>query len=406
MSRSSPRIAAGGRRAVTLLCVLLVFGAETLFAATLPLFGEALDDADPLVIGLALSLSSGVGFLLLPFFVRAIGGGRLRSLVLTCAVLMLLACLLVLRSEEGGVFALVIGSLVFGAARIVAVVGLLAMVVRLPGSRTVNQGWNGALQRLGSLIALLIGGVLFASRNWAGVFVMLMLMIAVWWILADRSAKASDAQVLRASPHSEPGRWTLAGGCVAALRSRRVLAAAALNILNLLVLMQGNSFFTMAFAGEFEAAALSSLVVVTIVLRDAVAVAGGIVYPLVLRLLGSRGMLWALALLAVAPMPLIVLAPSAAVFGAFLAAIAAGLMVGWGSATANLLAAGADTGGAGLRIAASQLPAGLVLLVAPFAFGGAVQGAGVQVAYALLLLVLASSGAVMVRASRGTDLAA
>ncbi len=406
MSRSSPRIGAGGRTAVTLLCVLLIFGAETLFAATLPLFGEVLDYADPVLIGLALSLSSGVGFLLLPFFVRAIDGGRLRSLMLMCAILMLLSCLLVMQANELGVVALLVGSLVFGAARIVGIVGLLAMVARLPGSRTANQGWNGGLQRLGSLIALLIGGVLFASENWAGVFIMLMIMIAVWWLFADRSAKASDAQVTRDVSRALPRRWALAMACVAALRSRRVLAAAALNILNLLALMHGNSFFTMAFAGEIDAAALSSLVVMTIMLRDAVAVAGGIVYPRVLQGIGSRGMLRSLAVLAVLPMPLIIFVPAAAVPGAFLAAVASGLMVGWGSATANLLAAGPDSAGAGLRIAASQLPAGLVLLVAPFAFGGAVLGLGVQAAYGLLLLVLTMSGGVMLRASQGTDLAA
>lgn len=405
MSRSSLRIGAGGRRAVTLLCVLLIFGAETLFAATLPLFGEVLDYADPVLIGLALSLSSGVGFLLLPFFVRSTDGGQLRSLMLMCAILMFLSCLLVMQANELGIVALLVGSLTFGAARIVGVVGLLVMVARLPGPRTANQGWNGGLQRLGSLIALLIGGVLLASANWAGVFIMLMMMIAVWWLFADRSARSSDAQVTREASGAQPRRGALAMACLAALRSRRVLAAAALNILNLLALMHGNSFFTMAFTTEINAAALSSLVVTTIVLRDAVAVAGGIVYHFVLQRIGSRGMLWALALLAVLPMPLIILLPSAAVPGAFLAAITSGLMVGWGSATANLLAAGADSAGAGLRIAGSQFPAGLVLLVAPFAFGGAVLGLGIQIAYGMLLLVLATSGGVMLRASRGTDLA-
>ncbi|KAA9149396.1 MFS transporter [Microbacterium lushaniae] len=406
VSRSSPQSGAGGRRAVTLLCVLLIFGAETLFAATLPLFGEVLGYADPVLIGLALSLSSGVGFLLLPFFVRAIDGGRMRSLMLMCASLMLLSCLLVMQSNELGVVALLVGSLVFGAARIVGVVGLLAMVARIPGSRTANQGWNGGLQRLGSMIALLVGGVLFASENWAGVFVMLMVMIALWWLFADRSAKMSDAQVTRKVRREQPGRWLLALACVAALRSRRVLAAAALTILILLVLMHGNAFFTMAFAGEIDATALSSLVVTTIVLRDGVAVVGGVLYPFVLQRIGSRGMLWALAVLAVLPMPLMILAPSAAVPGAFLAAVASGLMVGWGSATANLLAAGADSAGAGLRIAASQLPAGIFLLVAPFAFGGAVLELGIQAAYGMLLLVLAVGGSLMLRASRGADLAA
>lgn len=399
----------GGRRAVTLLCVLLVCGIETVFTAALPLYGSVLEYANPALIGLALSLSGGVAFLLLPLFVSGIDHGRLRSLMLACGIAMIVAVLLVGQARTLGPVALLAGSLAFGFGRTVGMVGILAMIAWLPGSRTVNQGWNGGLQRLGSLVALLLSGVFFAAGNWNAVFIVLAAMVIFWWFFVDRSAKlaasARESIVAEALPRSSPRTLEIVAACVSSLRSRRVLAAAALNILTVLAFTQGNSFFAIAFAPELGTVAATSLVVTTVVLRDGVAVTTGLLFPLILHRIGSRGMLWCLAVLAVLPFPLFVCIPEAAVGGAYLAAVSHGTMVGWGSATANLLATGVDKQGAGLRIAASQFPLGIVMLISPFAFGGVVMGLGPQAAYGMLLVVAAASAWVMVRASRGIDLA-
>jgi hypothetical protein len=387
-----------------------VFGAETVFAATLPLYGADLPFADPVMIGLALSLSSGVGFLLLPFFVDWMDGGRLRTLMLLVSVSMVLSCVLVKEAPTLGPAALLLGSLGFGAARVVGVVGLLTMIARLPGTRTVNQGWNGALQRLGSLVALLCSGLLLATGNWSGVFVMLIAMISVWWLMADRAARFADLSSGWSRPRRAGrgargwGQVTLA--CLIALRRPRVLAAAALNVLNVTAFMNGNAFVSMAFAPELGGAAITALVVTSVVLRDGVAVLSGLVFPVVLRLVGSRAVIWGLALLAIVPVLLIVVLPEAVLPVGYLAAVLHGALVGGGSAAANLLAAGPHRAGAGLRITASQLPCGIVMIAAPFLFGGAVVGLGVQAAYALVLAVMVAGGWIMVRASRGVDLAA
>lgn len=377
--------------------------------AALPLYGSALEYANPALIGLALSLSGGVAFLLLPLFVAGIDHGRLRSLMLACGIAMLLAVVLVGNARSLGPVALLAGSLAFGFGRTVGMVGILAMIAWLPGSRTVNQGWNGSLQRLGSLAALLVSGVFFAAGNWNAVFIVLAAMVIFWWCFVDRSAKlaapAGESKVTGAPPRSSPPTLEIVTACITGLRSRRVLAAAALSILTVLALTQGNSFFAIAFAPELGTAATTSLVVTTVVLRDGVAVTTGLLFPLVLHRIGSRGMLWCLAVLTVLPFPLFVYFPEAAVGGAYLAAISHGTMVGWGSATANLLATGADKEGAGLRIAASQFPLGIVMLISPFAFGGVVMGYGAQAAYGMLLVVAAASAWVMLRASRGIDLA-
>lgn len=402
-------VVGGGRRAVTLLCVLLVCGIETLFTAALPLYGAELDYANPALIGLALSLSGGVAFLLLPFFVGGVDDGRLRRLMLACGIAMIVAVLLVREAQSLGPAALLAGSLAFGFGRTVGMVGILTMIAWLPGSRTVNQGWNGSLQRLGSLVALLASGAFFASGDWNAVFIVMAAMILSWWFFSDRSAKlvhrAGESRA-GSAPRETPRRLEVVVACIAGLRSPRVLAAAGLNTLTVLAFAQGNSFFAMAFAPELGAAAITSLVVATVVLRDGVAVLTGLLFPVVLHRIGSRAMMWCLALLAVVPLPLFVFFPQAAVAGAYLTAVSHGTMVGWGSATANLLAAGADKQGAGLRIAASQFPLGIVMLVSPFAFGGAVMGLGTQAAYGLLLLVVAASAWLMVRASRGADLRA
>ena len=409
MTPSRHRDGRGGRRAVTLLGVLLLFGAETVFAAALPLFAAGLPFGDPLLIGLALSLSGGAGFLLLPFAVRAIDGPGLRALVLGAGGVMLLSCLLVRESAALGPAALLLGSLGFGAARIVAVVGLLAMVIALPGPAAVHQGWNGALQRLGSLAAVLGSGTLLASGDWGGLFLLLAVVVAVWCGVAGRAARlarpARPREARGAGPRGAGRALATAAACVAAVRAPPVLAAAGLNVVILLVLMHGNSFLSIAVAEGLGPRATASLVLASLVLRDAVSVGSGLLFPVVVRRVGVRGMVWALALLAVLPAALLAGADPAGP-GAAIAAVAHGVLVGWGIPTANLLAAGGRPGEAGLRIASSQLPAGLVLVVAPFAFGAAVAGLGAAGAYVLLALALAACAGVTVRASLGARLAA
>ncbi|MBP5801298.1 MFS transporter [Microbacterium maritypicum] len=401
---------AGGRRAVTLLCVLLIFGTETLFTTALPLFGTDLQ-VGPALVGLALSLSSGAGYLVLPLVVHQLDGRHLRRLMIISGAVMLVSCGVVIQAQEWGVVALLCGSLGFGIARITGVVGLLTMVARLPGRRSSNQGWNGSLQRFGSLGALLISSVLFATRNWTGVFITIAVMIAFWCALADKAALGVERErrvgatwVSPVAADAPSSQWNAAFSCVTVLRRPEVLASAMLNLLMLLTLMHGNSFFSIAFARDLPGPVLSSVVVTSLMLRDGISVLSGLVFPFALRRLGTRVMLWSLPLLAVLPFALLVSSSSPAT-GSYVAAVAHGIMAGWGIAATNLLASGTNSEGVGKRIAGSLIPTGVVMLVAPAAFGGAVATHSVQAAYALLIAVIAASGAVMVWAGRHSDLA-
>ena len=393
------QVIAGGRRAVTLLCVLLVFGAETVFAAALPLFGSTLEFADATMIGLALSLSSGAGFLLLPFCSRWFDGGNMRGLIAVCGALMIVGSALVMNAHALGASGFLAGSLIFGAARIVCVVGLLTLIIKLPGSSTVNQGWNVSLQRLGSLAALLFSGVLFASGQWVAVFVLIIVVIAVLWWCADRAAEMGREQ--QSEVTAPIHREVIAN--LHCLKSPRVLAAASLIVLVLLALMHGNSFFSMAYASSLGAEATTTLVVMSVVLRDGVSVASGLFFPWVMARLGVLRMLWLLALLAAGPFVLFLALPGEVAAAMYVAAVAHGLLAGWGSASGNLLAAGTEAQGVGARIAVSQVPAGVVLVTAPLLFGAVVAATGVQFGYAVLAAVSIAVAGLMLRCALAAD---
>lgn len=430
MRRSDPRtLTDGGRRAATLLCVFLVFGVETVFAAVLPLHLVGLGLGDPGFVGIVLALSNGAGLLLLPFLVAVIDGPHRARAMQWSAGAMIAGCALVVLAgpvvDEGGdgVAAIMVagGVLVFGAARVLGCVCLLTEVARLPGDRTLTQGWNGAAQRSGSGLAVLAAGGLIAMAAWTGAYVVVIAVLAGWIALVAFAvprrarhgmdapgADESGAEVSRADvsgvevPAAGARRSAFAPAlaCLAQLRRPRVLASAALNVIILLVLLIGNSFAALALAPALDETSLAALLIATIVVRDACSVLAGIGYGAVRRWLGESGMVAVIGVAATASLVLLAIVPT--LVGAHLvAAVVQGVLVGFGIATTNLLATTGDTSTPpGIRIAASQLPAGAVLLVAPIGFGVIVGGAGPALAYAALALLAALAAAVMVSALR------
>lgn len=417
MRRSDPGVLTDGRRrAATLLCVFLVFGVETVFAAVLPLHLDALGLGDPGFVGVVLALSNGAGLLLLPFLVRVIDGQRRERVMQWSAAAMIAGCALIVAAglvvgdegrDAGGTLAgvsVAVGVLVFGVARVLGSICLLTEVARLPGDLTVTQGWNGAAQRSGSGLAVLAAAGLIAVAAWTGAFIVIMAVLVAWIALVafavrpGESEAADGASVSATRPQGAPASALApARACLAQLRRPRVLASAALNVIILLVLLIGNSFAALALAPVLDETSVAALLVATIAVRDAGSVLAGLAYGMVRRRLGETGMVAVIGAAAVTSLALLAIAPTFAA-AHLIAAVLQGLLVGFGIATTNLLATTGDTTTPpGIRIAASQLPAGAVLMVAPIGFGVLVGGAGPGVAYAVLALVVACAVAVMLR---------
>jgi hypothetical protein len=385
-----------------------VFGVETVFAAVLPLHLDALGLGDPGFIGLVLALSNGAGLLLLPFLVRIIDGPHRARAMQWSAGAMIAGSVLIVgagpaASGAGGALAagmVTVGVAVFGVARVLGSICLLTEVARLPGDLTVTQGWNGAAQRSGSGLAVLAAGGLIAVAAWTGALVVIMAVLAGWialvaYAVRPRTAGAADVP-------AAPRRSVLAPAreCLAQLRRPRVLASAALNVIILLVLLIGNSFAALALGRALDETSVAALLVATIVVRDTCSVLAGLGYGQVRRRLGETGMVAVIGAAAVTSLALLAVAPTFAA-AHLVAAVLQGGLVGFGIATTNLLATTGDAATPpGIRIAASQLPAGAVLMIAPIGFGVLVGGAGPALAYAVLALVAAGAAAVMLGSLR------
>lgn len=360
-------------------------------------------------VGLAIAVSYSLGYLLLPAVSGFLGTRRRRQTILIAGTGMLVALCAVLSAIPSLSPLIWGGILVFGTLRVVANIGLLAGIAEINGEKRRVQGWNSALQRLGSLTGIVAITFFAFAEAWAGAVAMLALVatILIAAIAVSRTKARDFGRSSREDPHGDlsTGRFSLSAYAAALtlfIRSGRIRASALLNATIMLTMLLGVSFTALALQqrGVLENGQIAALVMALIVSRDLSAVATGALFARRKRALGERGSLLVITMLFAASYIVIAL-PGFHVGSAVVAGVIQGIGLALGIAMTNLLA---TTGGPALgslpgaqdRLIATQLLSPFFLLALPAGAGASIDLLGGTATFVILAALVLAGGWLMI----------
>lgn len=366
----------GGMVALFGLDVLLTTGLGAQLSAE---FGSSAQDVATLV-----ALTLGAALLLTPAAARLADRGRSRTLLLcSCALLVIASCCMALAFAVRSLPVLVAAVLVFGLSRAVSIIIALASVATLPFDAHRMQGINGAVQRFGSVVAAILAGLVIARQNWVlGDLVLIGATVAwaagAWWAgrgaaALARARRSGDeaAPPSAAGPESRPWHAVLQSYPIAIrllLHDRAVLASGLVNFMTIVSIIATNTFLPLALAETQPPEAAGATVALTLTVREVVAILAGLLFARFGRFLGIRAaLLLAIGLMMAAFIGLVGGTMQASPALLVVAGAAQGIALSLCIATTNLLVllgiAERPTHDITLRLAATQLPPALAVLV-------------------------------------------
>lgn len=391
------------------LGIFLALLLETAFAALLPHLFASSRMGGAREVGLAIAVSYSLGYLLLPAVSEFLGARRRRQTILIAGTGMLVALCAVFFAIPHLPTLIWGGILVFGILRVTANIGLLAGIAEIDGEKRSVQGWNSALQRLGSLTGIVAITLFAFTEAWVGAVALLALVatILVVVIAVSRAKKRDSGRPGREDGrgHSAGERFSLSAYAAALtlfIRSGRIRASALLNATIMLTMLLGVSFTALALQqrGVLEGGQIAALVMALIVSRDLSAVATGALFARRAGALGERGSLLVITMLFAASYIVIAL-PGFHVGSAVVAGVLQGIGLALGIAMTNLLA---TTGGPALgalpgaqdRLIATQLLSPLFLLALPAGAGASIDLFGGTETFVILAVLVLAGGWLMI----------